>query len=577
MVTAYAAAEYFTCPRKACGFLKNGVYSVQSAAHAREYLRVLAAFCAHTASSARGAVSSRGAADATTAANNTAAETAQNPAAAAPLEAVGRAQLEQAARDTAAFFKAAAPGTLGTSSAAGTPSVSETKKAARSLSCAVLSSDGSLYAAAPLCSWNADLQGWDFHFPTSAGAKVGLQGERPALRQEQKIYAACALREATRMGITVSKIFLHTLIVPEKEKPDLAGSFGADIAWVHSDITAKIAKHLESMEADLAAFIALAQSEAARDEAAWASCGREYCEVCSADVKYETDDVRTLRKSKQTVEELLHNGITKISEIPDAVELHASAQRQVQAVKSGARIFVPSEVEQFLSRLAYPRYYLDFEAFSTASPVFAGVQPWGFVPFLFSLQSQEAPEAGIQTRLWAMPAGADKRALMWKEIKEHLRAAGSIVVYSRSFEDDMIRQLASLAGEPHIAQSISRKIADLQNVFFYLSAYDPNQKGKISLKSLAPAWLGGDYKTFVVKEGMEANYFYTAMCDDKLRTFEALRACPYAAGLLDSLRAFDASRTITLKDIADYCKYDTEVMIRLVAVLEQLLRASKAE
>lgn len=47
------------------------------------------------------------------------------------------------------------------------------------------------------------------------------------------------------------------------------------------------------------------------------------------------------------------------------------------------------EIKAWLDKLEYPLYYLDYETFQTAVPMFDGCTPYGQTPFQFSLHIQK--------------------------------------------------------------------------------------------------------------------------------------------------------------------------------------------
>ena len=58
------------------------------------------------------------------------------------------------------------------------------------------------------------------------------------------------------------------------------------------------------------------------------------------------------------------------------------------------------EIRQFLNTLKYPLYYLDFETFGPAIPMYDGTSPYQDIPFQFSLHvvENEASEPALITR-----------------------------------------------------------------------------------------------------------------------------------------------------------------------------------
>ena len=83
--------------------------------------------------------------------------------------------------------------------------------------------------------------------------------------------------------------------------------------------------------------------------------------------------------------ELFENGIMHIKDIPQHVKLNGkqNIQRECEMKK---KVYVDKAgIKQFLATLKYPAYYLDFETFSTAIPMFDGLKSYSQVPFQFSL------------------------------------------------------------------------------------------------------------------------------------------------------------------------------------------------
>ncbi len=430
----------------------------------------------------------------------------------------------------------------------------------RSIMGAVLTIDDILAVYIPFCTWHASLGGWILHFPVSA---VGM-------RRDHKVYASFVLYACKKYNIPVAKIFLQFVdgFFWESIKVDV---FYENISWKESDITLKIEKYLEGITPQIVGFLTHIKKETILDINSWEKCTRRYCDACSIDNKEDIDSITTLRKSKVLIEDLLSQGITKISQIPQDIDVTETVQRQIDAVLNNELFFSSDDVKDFIKKLSYPRYYLDFEAFTSAVPFFPYSQPWELIPFLFSLQWQEGPNTPIHTQLWAMPPSIDKRILMWQELYAALKKAGSIIVYDSCFEGDAIKQLSELSGELHKASSVLMRIVDLQEIFLNLHIYHPLQKGKISLKTLTSVFLEDDYSSCKVKEGMAANYFYIKMIDDTNKTFKWTHTHPYIKILYEKVLKCSLKDEISIKDIALYCKYDTQVMIRLVALLEKEL------
>lgn len=406
----------------------------------------------------------------------------------------------------------------------------------------------------PYMQWNKKIEAWKIIFPSITH---GVKQEH--LQIFSLIQFVCK-----KLAIPLNTMLLSYYNINNNEK-----------VWVDFNVTLKVQSFYEKEYNAIIKLFNFMESEEAEDYDNWKGCNREYCDYCSKQLTYTKNSIQTLRRAKMFIQELEENNIANITDIPsDVIPNNSVLHRQIDAVCTDESIFIHNEVQTFMDTLTYPRYYLDFEAFNTAFPYHYAApyiqKQWAFTPFLYSLQWQDTPHDKVHTQLWAMLPGKNQITQMWKSIKTPLEKAGSIIVYGSQFEKEMIHQLAHSASENAIGDVIINKIIDLQTLFFDLSAYHPDQKGKISLKTITPIWVSGDYNNLKVNEGIGANYYFTAMTDEKLQIFDEISHIPYIKALMN-LMTMPEDKTITLQDIATYCKYDTEVMIRIVDQLEHRL------
>ncbi len=423
----------------------------------------------------------------------------------------------------------------------------------------------------PYMYWDNEAKGWVLWYGMASNSH----------KRESMLQAALMLAYAKEHGVSISKIlcFAHNtfklidkqLITYEikKNTDTIDSSIVKQLKhWRCFDITKKTRNYATQEKNEFKNLFAIIEKEDAfTNKQYWKGCNRQYCESCATEEQYAIDDIRTIRKSKHLTDELYKDGIRKITELPSGIPFETAAYRQIQSVKQNRPILYTQEIKEMLHSMHYPRYYLDFEAFNSSVPSFHKTNAWEYVPFLFSLQWQSHPQGKVHTQLWAMPPAVDKRKDMWDILKQHLDRAGSIIVYSSQFEDAILKKLSELSNEYSVYQELRSKIVDLQTLFFNLSLYHPKQKGKISLKTVADVWLTISYSNFTVSEGIAANYYYATFCDEAQHIFDTIKQSPYLSLLFGTLRSIEDS-TIVLKDIMEYCKYDTKVMVHIVHLLE---------
>ncbi len=239
--------------------------------------------------------------------------------------------------------------------------------------------------------------------------------------------------------------------------------------------------------------------------------------------------------------ELFANGIHSIKDIPEDFKLSDKQGIQHECERTGKIHVNKEKIKEFLDTLEKPAYYLDFETFSTAVPLFDGVKPYQQIPFQFSLH--------INGKHFEFLAdGGDPRAEFIKELQKVLGKDGSIVVYNQSFEKMILKQLAEKFPEyEEWVSSVFKRIVDLYAPFRNFYYYNPKQKGSASIKKVLPAVTGKDYSDLEIADGGTASVSYLhsvyGECKEKIKIRE---------------------------DLLRYCELDTEGMIWIVEDLEKL-------
>ena len=115
-------------------------------------------------------------------------------------------------------------------------------------------------------------------------------------------------------------------------------------------------------------------------------------------------------------------------------EFKLSDKQEIQrkCAKTG-KIHINKEgIKKFLKNLKYPLYYLDFETFNAAVPMYEGTKPYQQIPFQFSLHVDDEEKVKHFEFLHDSPKDPRERFLL--ELKKVLGSEGCIVVFYQSFE-----------------------------------------------------------------------------------------------------------------------------------------------
>ncbi len=261
--------------------------------------------------------------------------------------------------------------------------------------------------------------------------------------------------------------------------------------------------------------------------------------------------VAQLYRGKAKAFELIEGGIYSLSDIPDEYKLNDKQGIQKACDISGAPHIHKESIKHFLSGLKYPLYYLDFETFSTAIPMFNGLKPYSQVPFQYSLHVVEREGDKPKHVEFLYDGSEDPRKEFIQKLKESLGDTGNIVTYNMAFEKGVISKLAEFLPEyKDWAKSINGRVVDLLIPFRNFSYYNSKQKGSASIKKVLPALVGGDgYAEMDIADGATASIKYFNSHYEEVEESKKLKV---------------------REDLLKYCGLDTEAMIWIVDKLKEI-------
>jgi len=262
------------------------------------------------------------------------------------------------------------------------------------------------------------------------------------------------------------------------------------------------------------------------------------------------NSVFDLRGGKTKQFSLWEQGILSIKDIPDDIPLSRQQQIQKECVMTGNVHVEKEEIRQFLSRLKYPLYYLDFETFGPAIPIYDGTRPYQDIPFQFSLHVVEGEGAEPVHHSFLAEGGDDPRPQILSELQGLLGSEGSVIAYNAGFEEGVLKELVEAFPEyTRWLEGILTRMVDLLYPFTNFHYYHASQKDTASLKKVLPAVTGKGYEEMGIGAGMDASVAFARItCGDATQEE------------ISRVRA----------DLLEYCKLDTEGMIWVVDKLREL-------
>lgn len=249
--------------------------------------------------------------------------------------------------------------------------------------------------------------------------------------------------------------------------------------------------------------------------------------------------------------EYYNSGYLDITQIPDSIKLNPKQKIQKDCIINNQIHLDKKGINIFLNTLKYPLYYIDFETYSPAIPIYDGMKPYQRIPFQFSLHIQNAPNEELIHKEFLADGDKDPREEFILKIKEFCNDKGSIITFNKSFEKGVLKECVSfLSQHEEWFESIDDRLIDLLDVFRNFDYYNPKQQGSCSIKKVLPSiYPEKNHKDLEISDGMSASIEYERTIIEELEIKE-----------IEKIR----------KNLLEYCCLDTLAMVHIKEELEKL-------
>ena len=175
--------------------------------------------------------------------------------------------------------------------------------------------------------------------------------------------------------------------------------------------------------------------------------------------------------------------------------LHHFAEYK-EKVKLGERIVILEHkkpiidlmaIKNELSSLSYPLYFLDYETYPSAIPLFNGYKPYQHIPFQFSLHILNEPNGELSHFGYLHQEATDPSQAIITELRKIIGPEGRIIVWHKSFERDRNKELAERNPE-HVDffDDLNDRLYDLEDIFKKQFHVHHGFRGKTSIKKILP-------------------------------------------------------------------------------------------
>ncbi|MGB3945583.1 MAG: DUF2779 domain-containing protein [Candidatus Saccharimonadales bacterium] len=250
------------------------------------------------------------------------------------------------------------------------------------------------------------------------------------------------------------------------------------------------------------------------------------------------------RMNGKKLESLIDDEIFHTTDIPDAFSLTPNQAMQVAVDKSGQPRIDKDKIQNELSALEYPLYFIDYESVNPAIPLLDGTHPHQQVVFQYSLHILDSPDSDLQhTEHLCRESSLESLLKLVKQMREDIGDAGSVIVWNKVFERGRNTELGELFPEfKSFFEGVNERIYDLMDVFSKNYYVDPGFHGSNSIKDVLPVLAPQlSYKDLEIGKGDLAS----------VRWYEIVT------------NEDTAGADQVFNDLLAYCKLDTLAMVEI--------------
>lgn len=268
--------------------------------------------------------------------------------------------------------------------------------------------------------------------------------------------------------------------------------------------------------------------------------------------EYSIFDISGLRTKKKFG--LYERGITELFDIPEEYQLSDNQRLQIEVERSGETHIDKEAIGEFLNSLNYPLYFLDFETFQSAVPLFDNSRPYQQLVFQYSLHIQsEINGETTHHEFLANGDGTDPRKGFTEQLIKDCGKKSDVLVYNIGFERGRLRELiVSFPQYDNDLQAIIDRMVDLMIPFQKKHYYAPDLMGSYSIKYVLPSLVPElSYKDLEIQNGGMAMNTFGNMMEG----------------------SFEGDEATTRRALIEYCKMDTLAMVRILQRLEELINS----
>ncbi len=323
-----------------------------------------------------------------------------------------------------------------------------------------------------------------------------------------------------RCGLTIDRICLVHLNHDYVRMGDL------DLANLFA--TVDVTTSVDEIEGTVAREIEEAHAYLSRDTEPAGSCpciykGRsQHCSTFRYSnphvPEYGVHDISRIGNSPKKLKEMIDADVFELEKIPTHIELSDIQQAQIRAYNSGETVIKKEAIAGDLAKLTFPLYFIDYEAYPSAIPLFDQYSPYNQIPFQYSLHIARSQEETPIHKEFLHTTLEDPSEFFVRSLAENIGATGSIIVWNKTFESGINSGMARrLPGAQEFIAALNGRIYDLKDIFSKQYYVHKNLWGKVSIKNVLPVLAPHlNYSSLDIQEGGTASITWSKIVSGRV-------------------------------------------------------------
>ena len=221
--------------------------------------------------------------------------------------------------------------------------------------------------------------------------------------------------------------------------------------------------------------------------------------------EYSIYDINNITQSEKKVRELENFG-KDISDVPKDFKLSTKQRLQVDMAQRGEVYINKEGIKERFEELTYPIFFVDYETFNPAIPLFDGYSPFDHITFQYSVHVKKDQGSELEHYEYIHTEKTDPIPTLLQSLKEVLGNTGSIVVWNKAFEGSRNTRMGEIYPEyEEFCENMNERMFDLMEIFRDQLYIDPKIKGSYSIKQVLPLLVPDlKYEDLEIKEGASA-------------------------------------------------------------------------